>query len=198
MTTRDEWYTLRLLSIRRNAWKRFLRPVNPYRILLQRVVGDDKTLEVGCGIGRVLDWLPNGIGVDHNESSVNFCRAKGLEAYTVSDFESKTDRFTLAFECLTFVHFFEHIKSESQFEVLNHYLSYLKPGGKVLVICPMERGFDSDETHVAFMDFYDIRTLMFSAGLLEIKSFSFPFPRHAGRFFIYNEFICIFQKEGYQ
>ena len=49
--------------------------------------------------------------------------------------------------------------------------------------------FASDPTHVTFIDDARLADLCTSAGLLVRARRSFPLPRRAGRWFIYNEFI---------
>ena len=68
---------------------------------------------------------------------------------------------------------------------------FLKPGGKVLFICPQERGYASDSTHVRFVDLDALAALSRKVGLEPVKSFSFPFPRLAGKAFLYNEFCVL-------
>lgn len=57
------------------------------------------------------------------------------------------------------------------------------------MITPQERGYRSDDTHVEFLDFDALRQIAESLGLRVERSYSFPFPRWAGRLFKYNEFV---------
>ncbi len=66
----------------------------------------------------------------------------------------------------------------------------------MLLICPQERGYASDATHVRFTTEADLISLATGAGLQVDRSFSFPFPRVAGRFFTYNEFCVLARKAG--
>jgi hypothetical protein len=61
-------------------------------------------------------------------------------------------------------------------------------------ITPQERGYKSDSTHIHFTDFGDLKNLAERNGLTVVKSYSFPFPRSAGRAFVYNEFNVLTQK----
>jgi hypothetical protein len=74
---------------------------------------------------------------------------------------------------------------------VREYLPYLRPGGKVFMLCPQERGFASDPTHVQFTTDEDLVALSRSLGLVPGKPYSFPFPRWAGKPFIYNEFCLL-------
>ncbi len=81
-------------------------------------------------------------------------------------------------------------------DLLDAYLPYLRPGGKVFFVCPQERGYDSDPTHVRFTTGEDLMELARDVGLQTGGWFSFPFPRWAGKPFIYNEFCLLATKPG--
>lgn len=61
-------------------------------------------------------------------------------------------------------------------------------------ICPQERGYASDATHVSFTTDADLAVLAQGAGLTVTNSYSFPFPRIVGRLFTYNEFCVVARK----
>ena len=73
--------------------------------------------------------------------------------------------------------------------MIKDYLPFLKVGGNVIVMCPQEKGFASDPTHVSFLHAGALRAMLESAGLSVDKTYSFPFPRYAGKLFRYNEFV---------
>jgi hypothetical protein len=73
--------------------------------------------------------------------------------------------------------------------LLGDYLPAVRPGGRVLVICPQERGFDSDPTHVEWFNERKIAGLLSRSGLELKRASSFPLPRPVGRLFKYNEFV---------
>src|SRR5262245_23003693 len=79
-------YTERLRRLEGVRWKRMLRVRAPYVWNLRRLrLG--RTLEVGCGVGRLLVHLDaSSVGVDHNPTSVEQARLRGLTAYTVDEF----------------------------------------------------------------------------------------------------------------
>jgi hypothetical protein len=87
-------------------------------------------------------------------------------------------------------HVVEHMERDHALQLLREYLPYLRPGGRVLLICPQERGYASDPTHVWFAQDFDLAELVTTLGLEPERSFSFPFPRKAGKLFVYNEF-CV-------
>jgi hypothetical protein len=44
---------------------------------------------------------------------------------------------------------------------------------------------------VQFMDFVAVRAVLGERGLAVERQYSFPFPRWAGRLFVYNEFVSV-------
>lgn len=189
MRTDDAEYSARLEALQRAPrWKRVLRVQEPYRRRLL-AFNPGRLLDVGCGVGRSLTWLEGSgsVGVDHNATAVEVCRSQGLEAYTPAELDPSTAPWTGAFDSLLLAHVVEHMTAPEAEELIRHYLPALRPGGKVIVICPQERGQASDPTHVQFFDAADLSRLLRSLGLTVQKTFSFPFPRRFGPLFIYNE-----------
>lgn len=189
--TRGEDYALRLRSKQDARWKRVLDVQAPYRWNLRRQhLG--RTLDVGCGIGRNLVTLRQGsVGVDHNAAAVADARGQGLNALTTEEWETSDLRVPGSFDSLLLAHVVEHMDRDSAVALLQEYLPYLKPHGKVFLICPQERGYASDPTHVEFLDLDDLAELARTVGLTPEKSFSFPFPRLVGKVFTYNEFCLV-------
>jgi SAM-dependent methyltransferase len=193
--TRSQEYADRLRNLSGARWKQALDVQRPYRWNLHRQ-GLGRTLDVGCGIGRnLLNLGGDSVGVDHNAESVAECRARGLEAYTTEEWES-TPAVAVpeSFEGLLFAHVIEHVEPEHWAGLVQAYLPYLRPGGTVMFICPQEKGYTTDSTHVHFTDGAELADLAQRVGLVVEKNFSFPFPRIAGRFFPYNEFCVVARK----
>jgi SAM-dependent methyltransferase len=185
-------YTARLKTLESPLWKRALNVQAPYRWNLRRLLGDRVTLDVGCGVGRNLQNLPPGsVGVDHNTSSVATCRARGLEAYTSEEFWNGPATSRGPFHGLLAAHLVEHLPRDEAAGVLAPYVDLLGPGGVAVMVCPQERGYRSDSTHTHFFDFPELGALCAEVGLVVEKSFSFPLPRPAGRWFTYNEFVVV-------
>ena len=180
--TSGEWYTDRLQRITGRGWKRFVP--DPYRWNLRRLkLG--RTLDVGCGIGRCLAFIDgNGVGVDHNQTSVEVCRTRGLEAYTPDEFFGIDAGL---FDSILLSHVLEHTSIDEGRELLTSYVRYLKPGGRILLITPQLAGQKSDPTHVRLLDAEALRSQIEELGGVSIKTRSFPFPRFAGGVFRYNE-----------
>lgn len=193
-STEGEDYARRLVQRGGARWKRLLNVQAPYQWNLRRHdLG--ATLDVGCGIGRNLRSLPPGsLGVDHNRTSVEVARAAGLDAMTTDEFLASDRAKPEAFDGLLFAHVIEHMPQPDSAELVRSYLRYLKPGGKALFICPQERGYASDPTHVQWTTGEDLVALATSLGLLADGWTSFPFPRFVGKLFPYNEFTVVARK----
>lgn len=191
MTSTDANYTRRLQRLSGRRWKRLVP--NPYRWNVRRVA-TGRVLDVGCGIGRCLDFIrPRGVGVDPNETAIAVCRENGHEAFTPQDFVDtyRPKISTERFDTLLCSHVLEHLEAGMGAELLNTYLPYIRDGGRVVLITPQERGQRSDATHVRFIDAEAIGDLARQCGLIVDRITSFPLPRWFGRWFIYNETVTI-------
>ncbi|MEP7204343.1 MAG: class I SAM-dependent methyltransferase [Ilumatobacteraceae bacterium] len=191
MTSTDANYTRRLQRLSSRRWKRLIP--NPYGWNVRRLaVG--RVLDIGCGIGRCLDFLrPRGVGVDPNDTAIAVCRDKGHLAYTPEEFAAayKPDTAATRFDTLLCSHVVEHLDELTGVELLRSYLPNLVDGGRVLLITPQERGQRSDSTHVRFMDRAALTALAAECDLVIERISSFPLPRPFGRWFIYNETVTI-------
>ncbi len=195
-STEGRDYAERLRAKQDVWWKKALDVQRPYRHNLRRQqLG--RTIDVGCGIGRQLGWLdPGSIGVDHNPHSVAVARQAGHAAYTVEEFLASDAARVHAFDSMLLAHVVEHMGREDALRVVRMYLPYVRPGGRVMFICPQEVGYRSDHTHVRFVDDQDLVQLARELGLEPGRPWSFPFPRPFGKVFIYNEFNLVARLPG--
>lgn len=188
--TDDREYTDRLIESGGARWKRMLNVQAPYGWNLRRLQ-PGRVLDVGCGIGRNLAHLGgNGVGVDTNPTSVEEARRRGFEAYTIDEVDGGI-LVGKRFDSLLFAHVLEHMARNEALDLVGAYLGYLRPGGQVIVIVPQEAGFASDETHVEFLDASDVEEILAEHGVVTSRSYSFPLPGPAGRWFRYNETIVV-------
>ncbi|CAN5162472.1 hypothetical protein BH09ACT5_BH09ACT5_24240 [soil metagenome] len=188
--TADQGYADRLNRLQGKWWKKALHVQAPWRAHMRRLhLG--RTLDVGCGNGRNLHYLDRrSVGVDHNPFSIATARASGVEAYTSEEFFADAALSApAAFDSMLLSHVIEHLSPDFARELIGSYLPSIVPGGKVVFITPQERGYASDPTHIRFADFEVLRRLADDLGLHVVRQYSFPFPRFAGRPFIYNEFV---------
>lgn len=191
-STEGEEYTDRLKRLELPLWKRVLDVQAPYRWNIRRLFGDREVLDVGCGIGRCLAHLaPRGVGVDHNKTSVETCRERGLTAFTTEEFAETEYAKPGRFRGMLAAHLVEHMPREDAIEILSGYLPYLSDDARLVLICPQERGYASDSTHVAFSDFDALTDVAYQLGFTKTDRQSFPLPRFAGKAFTYNEFVLV-------
>jgi len=191
-STQGTEYTKRLTRLELPRWKQILHVQAPYRWRVRTLFGDREVLDVGCGIGRNLAHLaPRGVGVDHNAHSVEVCRQRGLVAYTTDEFPRTTYARPGRFGGLLAAHLIEHMKRPEAVRVLQGYLPYLAAGATIVLICPQERGYASDSTHIEYTDFDGLADVAEQLGLVVTRQISFPLPRIAGRVFPYNEFVQV-------
>lgn len=184
-------YAQRLVSLQSVAWKEKLRFLDPYGWHTRRVC-KGSVLEIGSGIGRNLRALKGrSLGIDHNESAVNYSNSRGLESMTVEQFLLGKDGRYDEFDTLLIAHVLEHIDAATQNQIFNEYLPHLGPGSRIVLICPQEKGFDSDPTHVRWVDGLALRDVLESLNCINIRVSSFPFSRRFGKLFTYNQFVAI-------
>ena len=188
--TRDPQYAKRLASLEGARWKKFLNVQAPYRWNLSRL-NLGRTLDIGCGIGRNLMILKAGIGVDHNVDSIDIARARGLTAYSTIEWESAPEAIPGTFDSLLLAHVLEHLSEDESNNVISSYIKYLKPHGKLVLICPQEKGFPTDPTHIRWVDDIALKETCIRHGFIEEKNYSFPFCRALGKYFTYNEFVYV-------
>jgi SAM-dependent methyltransferase len=189
--TNEKNYTDGLLYRQSAWWKKFFNVQYPYKYNIQRLK-PGFVLDIGCGIGRNLLHLNgNGIGVDHNPSSIEVSKSRGLKAYTVDDFLKSTYNKRETFDSILLAHVAEHMTGDDFITLLKQYIHLLKSDGRIIVITPQEKGFKSDDTHVQFMDFLTVKSLLKQIGFNTTRQYSFPFPRTIGHFFKFNEFVSV-------
>jgi len=190
-------YTARLSTLTGKRWKRLLNVQAPYQWNHRRLLGTGRVLDVGCGIGRNLPYLPAGsLGVDHNADSVGVCREQGHDAVTVEEFLARDPARDGGFTGLLAAHLLEHLPEGEQAKLLRDYLPYLAPGARVVLICPQPRGYASDATHLVYLDLPKLRGVCEELGLDVEREMSFPLPALAGRWFLYNEWIVAARYRG--
>lgn len=191
-STAGEEYAARLQDLTGVWWKRVLDVQLPWRLRLRRLALG-RTLDVGCGIGRNLASLdPSSVGVDHNPHSIAVARRAGYQAVTVDEFLGSPELTAPGgFDSMLVAHVIEHLEPADALEILAGYLPMIRPGGRVVMVCPQERGYASDATHVSFTDFDALQRIGRRLGLVPDSRRSFPFGRWAGRWFTYNEFWVI-------
>lgn len=196
-------YADRLESLTHKKWKVILDVQRPYRWNIKRL-NPGVTLDIGCGVGRHLANLPQGsVGLDFNEHSVAKAKSSGHDAYLPEDFfaDEKYKDKQPRFDSILLSHVLEHLTIEESRSALGTYLPYLKGGGKVIAICPQEKGYASPpgghakgEAHVTFLGPLELQNLLKEYELEIEKTYSFPLPRRMGKIFRHNETVVVGKK----
>ncbi len=196
MKTHEAAYVEQLTKRQQALWKRIFDVQLPYRMHI-RALRLGSTLDVGCGNGRNLAALGReSVGVDHSVAAIEIARGRGFSALSPADFLASPHAVPDRFDALLLAHVAEHMTSAAAVQLLREYLPFVRSGGRVVLITPQEVGFRSDPTHVEFMDFARVATIVRELGLDLQRQYSFPFPRVFGRLFKYNEFISIARKRA--
>ena len=86
-------------------------------------------------------------------------------------------------------HVLEHLSTLEGTKIIKEYLPYIRD--KVVTICPQEKGFTTDETHVNFLTHKSIEDILVSCGLKITHSYSFPFHKKVGKIFTYNKTVVV-------
>ena len=196
--THGKEYAERLIRLQTAPWKRWLDVQAVYRWNLRRL-DPGSTLDIGCGIGRNLVHLPrSSVGVDVNEHCVRAARARGLTAFTPSEFRRSAEYNRPGrFDTILLAHVAEHMTEDQVVALLQEYEALLRSDGRLILISPQEAGFRSDATHVELMDFVRLARISDRLGFRPERAFSFPFPRWVGRLFTYNEFVVVSRKPAH-
>jgi 2-polyprenyl-3-methyl-5-hydroxy-6-metoxy-1,4-benzoquinol methylase len=186
MTSTGTAYADRLARLEQRWWKRLLP--NPYRWNIRRTCRG-RVLDVGCGIGRCLAYLGGrGVGVDPNRAAVEVARTRGLVAFLPEELAAGGES---GFDTMLCSHVLEHLTRDDAVDLLRTWLPRIRPGGRVVLICPQERGQRSDPTHVRFVDAGELRSLAADVGVIAEGVRSFPLPRRFGRWWVHNETVFV-------
>jgi SAM-dependent methyltransferase len=128
-------------------------------------------LDVGCGIGDMLRFHPNSVGVDINPYAVDYCRSKGLNAYLMQvdelPFESET------FDTILLDNVLEHLSAPST--LLAEISRVLRMRGNLIIGLPGEKGFLMDIDHKVNYSNADVINLLSDFDLNVHTQFSTPF-----------------------
>jgi SAM-dependent methyltransferase len=102
-----------------------------------------KTLDIGCGIGDMLAFKANIIGVDINPGTVDYCKNKGLEALLMEP--DKLPFKNNSFDSVLLDNVLEHIENPSA--LLLEIGRVLTVNGTLLIGVPGNCGWLHDSDH---------------------------------------------------
>lgn len=159
-----------------------------YPRLVKRLRG--RLLDVGCGIGDMLVFRSDSVGVDINERTVAYCRQRGQQAYLMEP--DKLPFEAASFDSVLLDNVLEHIAKPAP--LLAEVRRVLSSGGRLLVGVPGVRGWHSDPDHKMFYDETMLVDRLSSAGFSLAELFHLPLfrsgwlSRHVRQYCVYGAF----------
>lgn len=150
------------------------------------------TLDVGCGIGDMLDFRQNTVGVDINPKTVAHCRERYLEAHLMT--KDKLPFVDANFDSVILDNVLEHIAHPN--DLLQEIGRVLRPMGTLVVGVPGLKGFEADPDHKVYYDEKSLKATIQSYGFRWQRTLSAPVPlsflsRRLNSFCLYG----VFRKE---
>jgi SAM-dependent methyltransferase len=148
-----------------------------------------RALDVGCGIGDMLAFRPDTVGVDINPRLVAWCISRGLDAKPM---DSDSLPFGAAsFDSAIMDNVLEHIAHPDT--LLREIHRVLVSGGRLLVGVPGEHAFSLDPDHKVYYDEEALRRTMSGAGFERVALLYAPFHsewlnRHMSQYCLYGVF----------
>ena len=146
------------------------------------------TLDIGCGIGDMLGFRPNTVGVDINPHNVAFCKEYGHDAqFMLPDLLPFRDT---SFDSVLLDNVLEHIAEPTPLLAEIHRV--LRPQGVVVIGVPGIRGQASDSDHKVFYDEAALADTADKNGFEVMNVFHMPFgsslflSRHLRQYCIYS------------
>ena len=142
---------------------------------------DGKVLDIGCGRGEFLELLKSAkvdsVGIDINQSMVDRCLEKGLEAVCVDCFEYLEGLEDNALSGVFTAQLVEHLSSQQIDTLVKLISKKVKPGGVVILetinptsVVALSNNFYRDPTHQSPVHPETLKFLMDMAGFeSEIK-----------------------------
>lgn len=150
-----------------------------------------RVLDVGCGIGDMVGYRAQTVGVDVNPKAVAYCRSRGL---TVERMEPDRLPFPDAeFDGAVLDNVLEHLDKPEPLLADIHRV--LKPGASFVAGVPGERGFASDPDHKRHYPETELIRCIGSAGFELAKVFHQPFrSRLLDRYLRYYAIYGVFRR----
>ena len=142
MKHQDYFQYLSRISLVGKAYRKFFLYPKINALLKGRL------LDVGCGVGQMIAFRPDSVGVDINEFNVNYCKKNGLEVY-----EMAFDLLPFAeasFDSILLDNVLEHIANPVP--LIKEIKRVLRLDGLVVIGVPGLRGYLSDTDHRVFYD----------------------------------------------
>lgn len=150
-----------------------------------------RVLDIGCGIGDMLKFRPDTVGVDVNPFNVDICLSRRMSAQTMEiDVLPFVDE---SFDCALLDNVLEHVPAPEK--LLSEIRRILRPGGCLVAGVPGVKGQQSDPDHKVFYDEAALASLATRNGFILNKLFHMPFfksewlSKHLRQYCIYSVWV---------
>ena len=148
------------------------------------------TLDVGCGLGKFIEFRQNTVGTDINPNMVQFCLRNGQRAVEIVTGSIPFD--DKEFDSGNLDNVIEHIVDPSQ--LLAEIKRVLKNQGRLIVGVPGYRGYLSDDDHKVYYNLQTLKDLAEAHGFAYVSHFYVPFKstwleKHVRQYALYCKFI---------
>ncbi len=148
-------------------------------------------LDIGCGIGDMVRYRCNTVGVDVNPNAVAFCQERGLRVRLMQPDHLPFE--DCEFDGAVLDNVLEHLECPEP--LLAEVRRVLKARGHFVVGVPGERGFRSDTDHKRHYPEAELARTIQNAGFELARIFHQPFrSRVLDRYFRYYAIYGIFSR----
>ena len=130
------------------------------------------TLDVGCGTGEFLKFMPGATGVDINEFCVSYCEDSGLNAVKMD--VNILPFCDASFESIILDNVLEHIGNPKK--LLDEIHRVLQSPGRLIIGVPLKKGYSKDPDHKIFYDVARLRDVLEKHNFKLISNFETPLP----------------------
>ncbi|MFH0929172.1 MAG: class I SAM-dependent methyltransferase [Candidatus Aenigmatarchaeota archaeon] len=163
-TTDDEYFSY----LAKRSRLSFVLRKFMYRSIVKEFRG--KTLDVGCGLGEILEMYKNVYGIDSNPMVVDYCKSRKLKCFlgNASKIPFKAGTFRTVFAS----HLIEHLKRPV--DAIREFRRILKKKGLLIIIVPNRKGYERDKTHVKYWDKERLTNLLEDSGFKVTEVSYFP------------------------
>lgn len=131
---------------------------------------EGRVLDIGCGIGDMLEFRAGTVGADVNPYIVEWNRQRGLDVHLIVDDKLPMDG--ASFDGAIMDNVLEHIADPTS--LLAEVRRVLKPNATFLVGVPGKRGYAADPDHKVFYDESELEKCLQGAGFSMTRRFWMP------------------------
>ena len=129
------------------------------------------TLDIGCGIGDLVAYRNDTVGVDINPETIKWCKSRGLDVHHMPIDKLPFGRNS--FDSAIMDNVLEHIEKPK--EILHETNRVLTDGGIFIVGVPSLKGFNSDPDHKVYYSKERLVETVSECGFTIQRLFSMPF-----------------------